>query len=65
MTLKVFVFGILFGPFEKWGGTLYSGALVFSFFLFSTQNQLPQIIIVTLTTFEKFQNFSQCREKPV
>ena len=32
----------LFRPFEKWGGTLFSGVIVF---LLSTQNQVPQIIM--------------------
>ena len=37
---------ILFRPFEKSGGTLYLGVLVF-FSWFSKQNQIPQIIIGT------------------
>ena len=31
----------MFRAFEKWEGTVYSGV----FFLFSTQNQVPQIFI--------------------
>ena len=64
------VLNFVFRPFEKWGGTLYPGVLVFLFFLFSTHNQLPQILmgmgrvmyqIKTLTvmiraTFKSFKN---------
>ena len=39
---KLLFKSLLFRPDEKYGGILYSGVLVFSF---STQNQVPQIII--------------------